>query len=439
MILGNGDGQRPVSMGLVGAGAMGRAIFHQASVTPGIDCVALCDRNLNKARTAVGDRRPTAVVSSPQDMDAAIDAGRVALCTNAEVIAAARRVAVYYDGSTAVAAAIAPIERAIAARKHVIMMNAEADVMFGPWFAHLAGQHGVVYTTSDGDQPGVIARLAGEVGFWGFQLVMAGNVKGFLDRYTDPVRIRPEAEKRDLNPKMCASYADGTKLAVEMALVANGLGLGLDVPGMHGPRAEQVLEVLDLFALERIRAEKGVVVDFILGGRPRGGVFVVGYTDCPVQRRIMGTLPSEHGPGPFYVFNRPHHLPHMEALRSVFDAARDGKCVLAPRYGMLTQVVAYAKRDLKAGETLDGPGGFCSYGLIEEYQGGAEEGFPICLSEGVRLVRNIPKDARIGWAEVIAEDVPEIARATYRKAIAAGSLAQGPQPTTATSDRRRVG
>ena len=138
---------------------------------------------------------------------------------------------------------------AIASGKHIVMMNAEADALFGPSFWKEAQRHQVAYTSADGDQPVVLARLVEELRFYGFNFVMAGNIKGFLNRYTDPIAIRPEAAKRYLDPQVCASYTDGTKLAVEMAIVANGLGCDLLQIGMIGPRVTDAVDLLDAFDL----------------------------------------------------------------------------------------------------------------------------------------------------------------------------------------------
>ena len=129
---------------------------------------------------------------------------------------------------------------ALAERKHLVLMNAEIDLIYGPYLLELAQRRGVTYTSCDGDQHGVIKRLVDDLRLWGFQLVMAGNIKGFLDRYSNPKKIVPEADKRNLDYKMATAFTDGTKLNIEMALVANALGLRVHKPGMHGPDAGNV-------------------------------------------------------------------------------------------------------------------------------------------------------------------------------------------------------
>jgi predicted homoserine dehydrogenase-like protein len=297
------------------------------------------------------------------------------------------------------------------------MMNAEADALFGPLFWREAQRHGVAYTSSDGDQPAVIARLVEELRFYGLEFVMGGNIKGFLDRYTDPVKILPEARKRGLDPQMCSSYTDGTKLCVEMSIVANALGCDVVRPGMLGPAMREATELFDHFALSDLWSPgASPLVDYVLGAKPKGGVFAVGYTEDPYQRRMLDWFPPEIGPGPFYVLTRPYHLVHLETMRSVLEVGRTGRSLVAPRFGMRTAVVCYAKRALDAGDVIDGPGGFATYGLIENCGAGPDAGLPICLSKGARLRRPIAKDERIGWDDIDPSSIHGNPIAAWREA-----------------------
>src|SRR5262249_45116023 len=145
--------------------------------------------------------------------------------------------------SSAIADARSACRHFLGHGRHVFMMNAEADLEYGPELLALATAKGAIYSSIDGDQHGVIKNLADEVGAWGFKLVMLGNIKGFLDRYATPVSIELEARKRDLDPRMCCAYTDGSKLSVEMALLANAFGATCVRPGMLGPRIGHVDEV----------------------------------------------------------------------------------------------------------------------------------------------------------------------------------------------------
>jgi predicted homoserine dehydrogenase-like protein len=313
--------------------------------------------------------------------------------------------------------------------KHLILMNAEIDLIFGPYLMDLARRNGVVCASCDGDQHGVIKRVLDEMILWGFEPVMAGNIKGFLDRYANPVSIVPEADKRNLDYRMCTAYTDGTKLNIEMALVANACGYETDVPGMHGPRAKHVDDVPGLFDFDRLRSRGTPVVDYILGAHPGGGIYVVGHCDHPYQMEMMQYY--KMGDGPYYVFYRPYHLCHVEALRGVAEAVLDGVSLLEPACGFRTNVFARAKKHLRAGEHLDGLGGHACYGIIENcLLDGSSDGLPICLAEDVTLKRDIRKDERITLADVV---VPEgrYDFALYDKAIEIQQTGRGTALTDA--------
>jgi len=384
----------PIAVGIIGAGMMGRGLYHQTAITPGITCVALADIKLDRAISCVkaaGHRFE--IAETPEKAAIAIGQQAVCVCSDAELIVGAPNVDVVVDASTAIAASGRFAERAILNHKHIILMNAEIDLIFGPYLASLAEREGVVYTSCDGDQHGVIKRLWDEATLWGMKPFFAGNIKGFLDRYATPTTIVPEADKRHLDYHMATAFTDGTKLCVEMALVANALGLHTTIPGMRGPQATHVKEALTLFDLEACSTNGGVV-DYVLGGEPGGGVFVIGRCDDASQKRMLAYY--KMGKGPFYLFYRPYHLCHIEATRSIADACLEGVSLLKPDFGFQTNVYAYAKRDLREGERLDGIGGYTCYGMIENASGPAlNTGLPICLADGARLKRDMSKDEKI--------------------------------------------
>ena len=393
----------PIGIAIIGVGSVGKGLFYQSGITPGIRCVALADIRLAKAVDAAkAFHRPYRVVATTGELHDAVRQGLVAVCQDGEMLARCESADVLIDASSAIVEGGRFAVAAIESGKDLIMMNAEADLIFGPYLMRLAEKRGVVYTSCDGDQPGCIRRLIDEVRLWGFDLVMAGNIKGFLDRYSNPTKIIPEADKRFLDYKMCAGYTDGTKLCVEMALVANAFDLRTMVPGMRGPRANRLTEVFDLFDFEAIRARGQGVVDYVLGSRPYGGVFVVGYCDNKYQQSMLGWFPAEVGKGPFYVFDRPYHLVHVEAMKCVAEAFLDRDALLQPTYGFKTNVYAYAKRDLRRGEKLDGIGGYTCYGLIENCsEDRLRPGLPICLADDVTLTRDVPEDQKILMADVV--------------------------------------
>jgi predicted homoserine dehydrogenase-like protein len=388
-----------MKIGLIGMGAMGKGLLYQCRTTPGFKCVAVADLAVDKAvECAQSMGLPWRLVGTAAEMEDAIDRGQLAVCRDGMLVAGACGVQVLIESSSAIAEAGRYCLEALETGKHLVMMNAEADLIFGPHLMRLAHSHGLVYTSCDGDQHGVIKHLVDDLQLWGFQLVMAGNIKGFLDRYSNPTKIVPEANARKLDYKMATAYTDGTKLCIEMALVANALGLRTTVPGMHGPRAERVKDVFELFDLPSLWDDRQPCVDYLLGAEPGGGVYAVGYCDHPYQRDMLAYY--KMGSGPFYLFYRPYHLCHIEALASVAEAVLDGRSLLEPTCGFRTNVYAYAKRDLRSGETLDGIGGYACYGLIDNCGQDAHPGLPICLAEDLPLRRSVRKDEPILLADV---------------------------------------
>jgi len=388
----------PIRIGLVGTGVMGRGLLYQCGITPGIRCLALADlvpqRAIESAEMAC---LPYKLVRSVDEANDAIRQGFTAIAEDGDLVAACEGPSVLIEASNAIAEAGRFSVTALETGKHLVMMNAEADLIFGPHLMRLAHERGAVYTSCDGDQHGVIRRLVNDMEIWGFELVMAGNIKGFLDRYSNPTKIIPEADARQLDYKMATAYTDGTKLCIEMSLLANALGLRASIAGMHGPAARDVHDVFQLFDFERLWAGREPCVDYILGANPGGGVFAVGHCDDPFQQRLMAYY--KMGSGPFFLFYRPYHLCHVEAVECIVDAALDGNSLLEPKCGFRTNVYAYAKRDLRAGESLDGLGGYTCYGLIENCSS-QQDGLPVCLTEQVVLRRDIARNAAIRLSDI---------------------------------------
>jgi len=397
---------------------MGKGLFYQCHITPGIECVAIADIKIDRAiACAEWLERDYQIVQTLQAMHETIHRGGLAVCEDGDLVARCDLADVLIESTGAIAAGGQSAIAALEHRKHLVMMNYEADLIFGPYLSHLAQEQGLVYTSCDGDQPTVLGRLIDELEFMGFELVMAGNIKGYLDRHANPTTIIPEADKRNLDYKMCTSYTDGTKLCIEMAVLANGLGLRTAVAGMYGPQANHVHDVFNLFDFDALWEGKRPLVDYILGAKPTGGVFAIGYTGNEYQQSTLAWFPPKMGPGPFYLFYRPYHLGHFEAMACVAEAALDGRSVLKPDFGFQTNVYAYAKRDLRKGEKLDGIGGYTCYGLIENCaQNDDHPGLPICLAEDVTLKRDVLKDEKILMTDV-THDANRFDFELYSKAL----------------------
>jgi predicted homoserine dehydrogenase-like protein len=281
--------------------------------------------------------------------------------------------------------------------KHMVLMNAELDATVGPILKRYADKAGVVVTNADGDQPGVMMNLYRFVASIGYQPVLVGNIKGLQDYYRTPETQKGFAAQHGLSPEMATSFADGTKISMENAIVANATGFKVGRRGMYGPRCKHVNEAVDLFPAEQM-LETGLV-DYILGAEPGPGVFVLGHNTHPERHGYMKYF--KMGNGPFYCFYVPYHLPHLEVPLTAARAALFNDAAVAPLGGPVCEVITMAKRDLKAGETLDGIGGFTCYGMIENYEAAAGDALlPMGLSEGCRLQADIPKDQPIRYADV---------------------------------------
>lgn len=406
-----------IQVAIVGIGSIGNGLVFQSSLTPGIRSVAIADTQIERAMgCAEWLNLDYDIVHDLGAMHDTIRRGKLAVCESGKLVAQCECVDVFLEATSSIPAGGDHALTALEHGQHVVMMNYEADLMFGPLLLSEARKLGLVYTGCDGDQPSVVKRLIDDLCFWGFDLVMAGNIKGYLDRYANPTSIIPEADKRNLDYQMCTSYTDGTKLCVEMAVVANALGLRTAVPGMHGPRCRHVRDVFQLFDFDTLWRDRQAVVDYVLGAQPTGGVFAIGYTEHEFQQFTLDWFPPEMGPGPFYLFYRPYHLGHIEAMACIIDAVLKGKAVIQPSAGFQTNVYAYAKKDLRQGTILDGVGGYACYGLIENCADqGQYPGLPICLSKDVVLSRDVPKDSKIVLSDV-SSDPHRLDFALYTKA-----------------------
>lgn len=401
----------PIRVAVMGAGgSMGRGLALQCACTPGVRMVAAIDIDLRSAQQAAElQGRPWTVASSRADVRSAVRTGKTIVTADPNAVLTEGRevVDVLIESTSSVAAAARAVDAALQTKVDVVLMNAEVDCLLGPSLHRTASESGAVVTSDAGDQHGVLMRMIDEVQLWGFELVMAGNIKGFLDRQATAASLVDEARKRNLNPIMCTAYTDGTKLNIEMALVANATGLLPARRGMIGPRAAHVTEVFDKFDLSAF--SKPGVVDYILGAEPGGGVFVIGYCDQPVQREYLSYY--KMGDGPFYLFYRPYHLCHLETMYALGRVAIDRQPVFSPLERPVTEVIAIAKTDLTAGMLLGRAiGGSQVYGEVEQRTITQRLGaVPICLLEPdepnqVRLVRNVRVGTAILWEDI---ELPE--------------------------------
>lgn len=386
----------PIRVAMVGAGFMARGIALQiGQYVPGMRLAAIANRHLDAARRAYAEAgaENVAVAETSAQIEAAVSLGRPVITEDALALCRAEGIEALIEVTGAVEFGARVVMEAIAHGKHVVMMNAELDGTVGPILKHHADRHGLVLTNADGDQPGVILNLYRFVKSIGVRPVLCGNIKGLHDPYRNPTTQKGFAEKWGQNPAMVTSFADGTKISFEQAIVANATGMRVGRRGMFGPTVPPgtpVKEVAGLYPLEAMLEGPGIV-DYVVGAEPGPGVFVLGTHDHPRQRHYLNLY--KLGEGPLYCFYTPYHLCHFEVPLTVARAVLFHDAAIAPIGGVRVDVVAAAKIDLKAGEVLDGLGHYMTYGLCENHETARSERLlPIGLAEGCRLRRDIPKD-----------------------------------------------
>ena len=371
----------PIRVGLIGAGYAARGFAYQCTHTKGMSLVAVANRTVEKAKKMLRE-------VGNSDADFTDDPLTVINSKQIDIVVEA-------TGDVEFGAYIA-IET-IKANKHIINVNAELDSTLGPILKKKADRAGVVYSQADGDQPEAIMNLIREAEFMGLIPVLAGNIKTYFDRYRTPETQRDWAKKNNQSPVLATLAVDGTKLASEMASVANATGFSVAVRGMHGYKVNHVDEAQKVFKeLENIK--QGGIVDYIIGAQPSFGVFIIARYDKPLLRQYLKMY--KMGDGPFYTLYRPFHLCTLEAHKSVIQAVLYKNATLAPK-GLFCEVFSMAKRDLKPGNILDGIGGYSAYGVIENSQIVRKQNLlPIGLSKGCVLKKSVGKDSPITFSDV---------------------------------------
>jgi predicted homoserine dehydrogenase-like protein len=393
----------PIRVGLVGAGYAGRGFAGRTiRRVPGIEIVAIANRTIGEAERAYREAGVDAPshVASAAELDVAIRHHRPVITDDPSVLTDAAGIEAIVEATGEVEFGAGVAVRAIDAGKHIILVNAELDSCLGPILKSKADASGVVLTDMAGDQPAVIMDLIDEVKLLGFRPILAGNIKSLLDHKRTPETQKAFAEAHGQRPKMITSFADGTKIAAEMGVVANATGFGVATRGMLGPRAERVEQAPDRFDLESLLERP--IVDYLIGAEPSFGIFVLGYDEDPQTREYMRFY--KMGEGPVYTFYRPFHLGPLETVQSIARAVLLHDAAAAPLGGPVTEVVATAKRALKVGERLDGIGGFTVYGMLENIVTARQERLlPMGLSDGAVLIRDVAEDMPVTFDDV---DVP---------------------------------
>jgi predicted homoserine dehydrogenase-like protein len=422
------DAARPIKVGIIGAGKFATMFLSQALRLPSIHVLGVADLSIDRACQSL-DRAGWPRQRIARSFDQARQEQTTYLTEDSEQLIAQDDLEVVIEATGNPAAGIRHAMAAIEHAKHIVMVNVEADVLAGALLARAAAEAGVVYSLAYGDQPALICELVEWARTCGLDVVCAGKGTKYLPHYhqSTPDTVWQHygfsdetVAKGDFNPRMFNSFLDGTKSAIEMAAVANATGLTAATGGLGFPPAGAD----DLPSVCKPRSDGGqlahagtveVVSSLHRDGTPvakdlRWGVYVTFTAPSDYARRCFG----EYGlvtddSGRYASMYRPYHLIGLELAVSVLRVARRREPTGCP-VAFVSDVVATAKRDLAAGETLDGEGGHRVYGkLCPADESVAQDLLPIGLAHDVKLKRNISTDQPLSWSDVdYNEDDPVV-------------------------------
>jgi len=441
---------RPVNVGLIGAGKFGTMFLAQARLTSGLHVVGVADLDVSRARAQLKSANWPNSLFAAASLDDAHKNRTTFVTDNAVALIDDPRIEVIVEATGVPGAGITHALRAIANGKHIVMVNVEADAIAGPLLARRARAAGVVYSLAWGDQPALICEHVDWARAAGFRVICAGkgtryephyhrsnpdNVWDILDRYLSIT------DRSSINPKMFNSFVDGTKSGIEMTAVCNATGLVPQAGGLGFPAATR-FELADICkpksdggTLENAGVTE-VVSSVYRNGRdvPHHlalGTYVVFEGETDYARRCFreyAMLPDKSGK--YAALYRPIHMIGLELGISVASAALRGEPTGAPT-GFRSDVVATAKKPLKAGEMLDGEGGFCVWGRQTPAEVSLEhELLPLGLAHNVRLRRDIGEGEAVKWADVAYDPDDDAVKIRREMEAAFGRRNVGAGPVT---------
>ena len=415
------DAGQPIRVGLIGSGRFGTMYLSQARNIPGVRVAAIADINTARARESLArvDWPEADIVDSVDDLTD----GKTAVIADAmDLFRTDIDVIVEATGNP-----IVGIKHALAAidsGKHVMMVTVEADALAGPALAQRAKAAGVVYSMAFGDQPALIWELIDWARTSGFDVVCAGKGAKYLPGYhqMNPDNVWEHWEFSEelkqsgqLNPYMHTSFRDGTKAAIEMAAVANAAAL---VPSDEGitftpGNLEEIATICRPKEVGGVLAHEGTV-DVMSSYTREGdwiphntqeGVFVVVKATNAYVAECFQEYPWHPDPtGQYAALYRPYHYVGLELNVSIANAVLRG-IATGTAVGFTADVVATAKKDLVAGDTLDGEGGFAVYGKLVSARTSVAEGYlPVALAHHVPLKRDIKQGESVRWDDVEVDD-----------------------------------
>jgi predicted homoserine dehydrogenase-like protein len=397
---------KPIRVGMVGAGFMAQGLTNQiVNSVPGMQMSAIFNRRPERAVQvfSYAGRDDVVTASTQSALDDALRQGTAAVAEDPFLICRSSEIDVLVDVTGSVEFGAQVALEAFSHGKSMVLMNAELDATIGPILQVYARKQGVMLSACDGDEPGVQMNLVRWVKGLGLTPRVVGNVKGLQDPYRNPTTQQAFAEQWGQNPAMVTSFADGSKISFEQAIVANATGFKVRQRGMsRGVKYDgSIMDIAQLYDIDELR-ELGGIVDYTVG--PNGiKVFVLAEHPDPKQRHYLNLY--KLGDGPLYPFWIPYHLVHFEAPFSIARVMLFGDNLAPPLDGPVVEVCAVAKRDLGAGEVLDEYGMYTTYGeAVNVDEMCAGQYLPEGLVEGCKLKRPVAKDAVLTYGDV---ELPE--------------------------------
>lgn len=400
-----------IKVSLIGAGLMGKGMVSQMMLMKGMTPSLVVSRNIEDAidsYTLAGIKREDIKIGKTlKDINIAMEDGKYVVSDRTDLGSSANLIDVVVDATGVPEAGSKIALDSILNKKHIVMVNVEADVTVGPILNKLAKNAGVIYTGTAGDEPGSVKEIYDFADALGFEIIALGKGKNNpIDFSATPDSVKEVALKKNLKALRLASFVDGTNTMIEMASMSNSTGFIPDKRGAHGVHAN-VKELTDIF---RLKKDGGIldnigVVDYVHGIAP--GVFAVVSTSLDQVHREMKYLSM--GDGPNYVLYRPYHLTSLETPITIAKAYFYNEATIAPKGGQVSEVVTIAKLDLKKGQYLDGIGEYKVLGTIEEYIKAKRENLlPIGL---VNRKTKVKRDIKKG--EFITYDMVELDKTSH--------------------------
>ncbi|VAW45722.1 Sorbitol-6-phosphate 2-dehydrogenase [hydrothermal vent metagenome] len=387
---------KPIMLGIIGAGEMGTDLVTQVMLMDGIKIAAISTRRPHTAfdaiKIAYGGNGKGIEVNTRSAMSNAFENDKIAITSDNELMVTAEQIDVIIDATGKPGVAADYILLAMEHNKHIVMMNVEADITIGRYLKKQADRLGVIYTLGAGDEPSSAMELIEFTSALGLTIVSAGKGKNNPLRHDAvPEEYVEEALRRNMNPRVLVEFVDGSKTAVEMAAIANATGLVPDIAGMHGPSANRE----DLAKVLIPKQDGGIlnnigVVDYTIGKGVAPGVFVIAKATHP---RIIERMDDLHiGTGPYYSFFRPYHLTSLEVPLSAARIMLYGKADMVPLENPVAEVCAIAKRDINEGEKIDAIGETCYRSFTMKFMEAKEKKcLPVGLLEGGKALSAIKK------------------------------------------------